>query len=414
MLLASRARRSPRGRRRASRSSPRWRTGSVPYELVARCADVGFVTPRDAADAAQIVGADPGRAGRGRARGRRPCTSSATWSSSSTTTTPTAARPPRRGWTSAAGAEYTSDAPSSPARRPSWPTCCRSGREAGLTGFRLRPGGPAARPAPRSPAALVPELQRRGLFRTALRGGHAARRCSGLPRPANRYASRLSRTGRADHEQAKQIHLAAHFPGVNNTTVWSDPAAGSHIEFDSFVQFAQTAERGKFDFLFLAEGLRLREQNGADLRPRRRRPARTPSPCSPRWPPSPSASGLTGTINSTFNEPYEVARQFASPRPPVRRPGGVERRHLLGRVHRRELPPRRLPGPGPALRAGPGRSCATAHELLDSWRGDEIVADPAPASFLRRPGAGHVRAPRTRTSTSPASSTCRAARRAAR
>jgi alkanesulfonate monooxygenase SsuD/methylene tetrahydromethanopterin reductase-like flavin-dependent oxidoreductase (luciferase family) len=25
----------------------------------------------------------------------------------------------------------------------------------------------------------------------------------------------------------KQIHLAAHFPGVNNTTVWSDPKAGS-------------------------------------------------------------------------------------------------------------------------------------------------------------------------------------------
>ena len=52
----------------------------------------------------------------------------------------------------------------------------------------------------------------------------------------------------------KQIHLAAHFPGVNNTTVWSDPAAGSHIEFSSFVHFARTAERAKFDFLFLAEG----------------------------------------------------------------------------------------------------------------------------------------------------------------
>jgi len=25
----------------------------------------------------------------------------------------------------------------------------------------------------------------------------------------------------------KQIHLAAHFPGVNNATAWSDPAAGS-------------------------------------------------------------------------------------------------------------------------------------------------------------------------------------------
>ena len=33
------------------------------------------------------------------------------------------------------------------------------------------------------------------------------------------------------NQPIKQIHLAAHFPGVNNTTVWSDPAAGSHIEF---------------------------------------------------------------------------------------------------------------------------------------------------------------------------------------
>ena len=60
----------------------------------------------------------------------------------------------------------------------------------------------------------------------------------------------------------KQIHLAAHFPGVNNTTVWSDPRSGSHIDFASFAHLARTAERAKFDFLFLAEGLRLREQNG--------------------------------------------------------------------------------------------------------------------------------------------------------
>src|ERR1700742_2398216 len=60
----------------------------------------------------------------------------------------------------------------------------------------------------------------------------------------------------------KQIHLAAHFPGVNNTTVWSDPESGSHIDFSSFAHMARTAERAKFDFLFLAEGLRLREQGG--------------------------------------------------------------------------------------------------------------------------------------------------------
>jgi hypothetical protein len=46
----------------------------------------------------------------------------------------------------------------------------------------------------------------------------------------------------------KQIHLAAHFPGVNNTTVWSDPRSGSHIEFGSFAHLARTAERAKFDF----------------------------------------------------------------------------------------------------------------------------------------------------------------------
>ena len=27
----------------------------------------------------------------------------------------------------------------------------------------------------------------------------------------------------------RQIHLAAHFPGVNNTTVWTDPTAGSQV-----------------------------------------------------------------------------------------------------------------------------------------------------------------------------------------
>lgn len=109
----------------------------------------------------------------------------------------------------------------------------------------------------------------------------------------------------------KQIHLAAHFPGVNNTTVWSDPEAGSHIEFESFRRFAQAAERGKFDFLFLAEGLRLREQRGRiyDLdvvgRPDTFTILAAIAAVTERI-------GLAGTINSTFNEPYEVARQFAS------------------------------------------------------------------------------------------------------
>jgi FMN-dependent oxidoreductase (nitrilotriacetate monooxygenase family) len=112
-------------------------------------------------------------------------------------------------------------------------------------------------------------------------------------------------------EQRKPIHLAAHFPGVNNTTVWTDPDAGSQIEFDSFVDLARTAERGLFDFFFLAEGLRLREHRGRihDLdvvgRPDTFTVLAALAGVTDRL-------GLTGTINTTFNEPFEVARQFAS------------------------------------------------------------------------------------------------------
>jgi FMN-dependent oxidoreductase (nitrilotriacetate monooxygenase family) len=109
----------------------------------------------------------------------------------------------------------------------------------------------------------------------------------------------------------KPIHLATHFPGVNNTTVWTDPSAGSQIEFDSFVHLARTAERGLFDFFFLAEGLRLREHRGRiyDLdvvgRPDTFTVLAALAGVTDRI-------GLTGTINTTFNEPFEVARQFAT------------------------------------------------------------------------------------------------------
>jgi FMN-dependent oxidoreductase (nitrilotriacetate monooxygenase family) len=109
----------------------------------------------------------------------------------------------------------------------------------------------------------------------------------------------------------KPIHLAAHFPGVNNTTVWSDPESGSQIEFDSFVHLARTAERGLFDFFFLAEGLRLREHRGRihDLdvvgRPDTFTVLAAVAGVTERL-------GLAGTINTTFNEPFEVARQFAT------------------------------------------------------------------------------------------------------
>jgi FMN-dependent oxidoreductase (nitrilotriacetate monooxygenase family) len=184
----------------------------------------------------------------------------------------------------------------------------------------------------------------------------------------------------------KQVHLAAHFPGVNNTTVWSDPRAGSHIEFSSFAHFARTAERAKFDFLFLAEGLRLREQNGQiyDLdvvgRPDTFTILAALAAVTTRL-------GLAGTINSTFNEPYEVARQFATL---DHLSAGRAAWNVVtswdaftGENFRR--------GGFLAQDARYDRARTFLHttlELLDSWRGDEIAADAGSGQFLTDPGAG--------------------------
>ncbi len=184
----------------------------------------------------------------------------------------------------------------------------------------------------------------------------------------------------------KQVHLAAHFPGVNNTTVWSDPRSGSHIEFASFVHFARTAERAKFDFLFLAEGLRLREHAGQiyDLdvvgRPDTFTVLAALSAVT-------GCLGLAGTISSTFNEPYEVARQFATL---DHLSGGRAAWNVVtswdaftGENFRR----------GGYLREDQRYARAqhflqVAFELFDSWQGGEIVADKETGTFLRPSEAG--------------------------
>jgi len=111
----------------------------------------------------------------------------------------------------------------------------------------------------------------------------------------------------------KQIHLAAHFPGVNHHTVWTDPShqAETQSAFASFQHLAATAERGLFDFVFLAEGLRLREHRGLlvdqDVVGRPDTYAVLAALAGVT-----THVGLAGTINATFNDPYELARQFAT------------------------------------------------------------------------------------------------------
>jgi FMN-dependent oxidoreductase (nitrilotriacetate monooxygenase family) len=184
----------------------------------------------------------------------------------------------------------------------------------------------------------------------------------------------------ADPLTRKPIHLAAHFPGVNNTTVWTDPSAGSQIDFDSFVHLARTAERGLFDFFFLAEGLRLREHRGRihDLdvvgRPDTFTVLAALAGVTDRI-------GLTGTINTTFNEPFEVARQFATldhlsdgragwnivTSSDAFTGANFRRGGFLGHADR-------------YLRAE--EFLAVAQKVWDSWEADAVLADVASGTYV--------------------------------
>jgi FMN-dependent oxidoreductase (nitrilotriacetate monooxygenase family) len=183
----------------------------------------------------------------------------------------------------------------------------------------------------------------------------------------------------------KQLILAAHFPGVNNTTVWSDPASGSQIDPASFVHLARTAERAGFDFFFLAEGLRLREHRGRiyDLdvvgRPDTLTILATLAAVTDRL-------GLIGTLNATYHEAYELARQLAS------------LDHLSGGRAGWNVVTSSDAFTGENFRRGgflpyaqryerAGEAVELARQLWRSWSADDLVADPATGVFAPA-GAG--------------------------
>jgi alkanesulfonate monooxygenase SsuD/methylene tetrahydromethanopterin reductase-like flavin-dependent oxidoreductase (luciferase family) len=158
--------------------------GGVSYRLIAGSADVGFVTPHDAAQAADIaveIGALHRAAGRSQDTLR--IFGDLVVFLDHTTE---AARARRHRLDDRAGAEYHSDADifvGTPARLAD---VLQEWHAAGLSGFRLRPGA-LPHDLAQITEGLVPELRRRGLFRTTYEG-QTLRGLLGLPRPANRYA----------------------------------------------------------------------------------------------------------------------------------------------------------------------------------------------------------------------------------
>jgi alkanesulfonate monooxygenase SsuD/methylene tetrahydromethanopterin reductase-like flavin-dependent oxidoreductase (luciferase family) len=156
----------------------------VAYRLLGRAADLGFVTPRDAADAAAILAeVRAAQAAAGRAEEPLPVLGDVVVFLDGTAA---AAEDRRQRLDGLLGQEYRSDARVFVGTPAQLADLALEWRAAGLAGLRLRPGA-LPHDLHQITRGLAPELARRGAFRTAYEAD-TLRGLFGMPRPANRYA----------------------------------------------------------------------------------------------------------------------------------------------------------------------------------------------------------------------------------
>ena len=119
-----------------------------------------------------------------------------------------------------------------------------------------------------------------------------------------------------DERRGETMKLGAFFhPTGNHVAAWRHPEAqiDAGTNFRHYAQITQTAERSKFDLMFVADAVAVRDGNLSALS---------------RWPqymayfdpltllPALAAVtqhiGLVATATTSYNEPYHIARKFAS------------------------------------------------------------------------------------------------------
>ncbi|BDB26759.1 LLM class flavin-dependent oxidoreductase [Cupriavidus sp. P-10] len=114
-----------------------------------------------------------------------------------------------------------------------------------------------------------------------------------------------------------QIRLGAFlYPSGHHIAAWRHPdaRADAGIDFRHYVELAQAADAAKFDLVFLADGVGTRGDDVEFL-------SRTAHSYQAQFEPITLLSalaavtsriGLVGTASTSFNEPYHIARKFAS------------------------------------------------------------------------------------------------------
>src|SRR5258706_10512328 len=113
-----------------------------------------------------------------------------------------------------------------------------------------------------------------------------------------------------------QLRLGAFFnPTGHHVASWRHPQAQADagINFKHYAEITQTAERAKFDMVFFADNLCVREANMEALSRSAQYIANfEPLTLLAALSSVTSHIGLVATASTSYNEPFHVARKFAS------------------------------------------------------------------------------------------------------
>jgi N-acetyl-S-(2-succino)cysteine monooxygenase len=116
--------------------------------------------------------------------------------------------------------------------------------------------------------------------------------------------------------RGEKLHLGAFFhPTGNHVAAWLHPDSqiDAGVNFRHYAEITQLAERGKFDLMFVADAVAIRE---GKLNALKRWPQYMayfdPLTLLPALAAVTTHIGLCATATTSYNEPYHVARKFAS------------------------------------------------------------------------------------------------------
>lgn len=115
--------------------------------------------------------------------------------------------------------------------------------------------------------------------------------------------------------RGRQMKLGAFLmAGGHHIAAWRHPDAyaPAGVDIDHFIALAQIAEKGKFDMLFVEDAAAIRERNPEMASQAARSTSFEPLSLLAALAVNTSHIGLVATASTSYNEPYGLARTFAS------------------------------------------------------------------------------------------------------